>query len=157
MKFQNGTVEEFEKAVDSYSDMVYRIAFNTLNCKSDCDDAVQEVFLALLKSYSDYSNTEKLRAWLIRVTLNKCKNLNKSQWRRNAAAIEVTQSSYTQEEISLIDEISRLPEKDRTIIYLYYYENYSIKEISQILKINSNTTGSRLRRARKKLKLMLEE
>lgn len=156
MEIKNGTVNDFEKAVDKYSDMVYRIAFNNLKCKGDSEDIVQEVFIALLKSAANYDNEEKLKAWLIRVTINKCKNLNKSLWRRSCVPPKNAKELYSQEEISLMEEISQLSEKDRNIIYLYYYEQYSIKEISQILNINCNTAGSRLRRARNKLKLMLK-
>lgn len=158
MEIKNGTVKNYENAVDTYSDMVYRIACHNLKSKADCDDVVQEVFIKLLQSEINYDNAERLKAWLIKVTINKCRDNNKSFWNRKRVALdEVTEAVCNETELSIKDEINLLPQKDRNIVYLYYFEEYSIKEIADILHMKTATVGSRLSRARGKLKILLEQ
>lgn len=150
-------IMEYEKAVDEFSDMIYRIAFNNLINKSDIDDITQEVFIALFNNRKNFKTKEDLKAWLIRVTVNKCKNNNKSARIKNNVLLDNAPQVAVNESNSLLEDLAQLEYIDRTIIYLFYYEKYTIAEISKILKKNSNTVASRLRRAREKLKLIIEE
>lgn len=150
-------IPEYEKAVDEFSDMIYRIAFNNLINKSDSEDITQEVFIALLNHRKKFKTNEDLKAWLIRVTVNKCINSNKSARIKKNVPFENASCITVSESNSLLEDLAQLEYIDRTIIYLFYYEKYTIAEISRILKKNSNTVASRLRRAREKLKLIIEE
>ncbi|MGN0476655.1 MAG: RNA polymerase sigma factor [Ruminococcus sp.] len=157
MENKNGTEFNFEKVIDEFSNMVYRVAYNYLSNKSESEDIMQEVFLSLLKKGTDNMDYEHLKAWLIRVTINKCKNINKSSWNSKTVPLEEAENILTQEELSLRDELFALEKTDRSIVYLYYYEQLTIKEISKILHMKSSSVGTRLSRARKKLKFIIEQ
>lgn len=155
MESKFGTAKT-ELVFRQYADMIYRVALHNLRNSADAEDILQEVCLALMTG-SPPDDEPHLKRWLIRVTLNKCKNLKRSFWRRNRESIE----DYTHlpaPPISPIpDEIYDLPENYRNIIYLYYFEDYTVPEIAEILHKNDNTVKSSLQRARKKLKKLLTE
>lgn len=148
--------ETIEQIVESYSDMILRIAFQNLKNQADAEDVAQEVFLKLLKAPVLYDEVHR-KAWIIRVTINQCKDLKKSFWHRKTEALTEEWQPFTSEEQGLLDELWRLPEHYRTVVYLYYYEGYTVPEIAKILEKNENTVSSWLGRARKKLKHILEE
>lgn len=144
--------------VEAYSDMLYRIALQNLRTVQDAEDVVQEVFLKLLKlKKRSFEDQEHLKAWMIRVTLNQCTDLKRSILRRKERDIKEELYLYDEKKDSLLEEIMELPTEERNIIYLYYYEGYSIREIAEIMQKKQNTVNSKLTRARKKIKQMLEE
>ncbi len=145
--------------VEKYSDMVMKIAYNNCFNKSDSEDIVQEVFIKLLKNLSKFKNDSYLKPWIIRVTINECKDYNKNAWYKNVEEINENDLEYYFDiyEEKMIKEISKLKPIQRNIIYLYYYEGYKINEISKILELNENTVSSHLKRAREILKDILEE
>ncbi|MGN0498497.1 MAG: RNA polymerase sigma factor [Acutalibacteraceae bacterium] len=145
----------FEQLVDEYSDMIYRIAYQNLRSSYDAEDIMQDVFLSLLKSNAEFSDSAHIKAWLIKVTVNKCIDFKKSARNRTTVTLDEQSAHYDSEEQGVMDEIFRLPEEERNIIYLYYYEGYTISEIAQILGKKQNTVNSKLQRARKKLKALL--
>lgn len=145
----------FEQLVDEYSDMIYRIAYQNLRSSYDAEDIMQDVFLSLLKSNAEFSDSAHIKAWLIKVTVNKCIDFKKSARNRTTVTLDEQSAHYDSEEQGVMDEIFRLPEEERNIIYLYYYEGYTISEIAQILGKKQNTVSSKLQRARKKLKALL--
>ena len=147
----------FHEVVENYSDTLIRVAFQNTKTISDAEDIVQEVYMKLIKHHQRFQSMEHLKAWLIRVTINKCKDHFKSAWFRKTTALTEKMTFFAKEENELMDELFELEPEDRNIIYLYYYEGYSIKEISSIVNKNQNTISSRLQRARTKLKLLLEE
>lgn len=155
MKNKFGT-EKTELVFRQYADMIYRIAMHNLENSADAEDILQDVCMALMTGKPP-QDEEHLKRWLIRVTINKCKNLKRSFWRRNRESL----SDYTHLESPpvpcLPEEIFELPDSYRNIIYLYYFEDYTIPEIAQILGKNENTVKSSLQRARKKLKKLLTE
>ena len=149
-------IEKAEAVFRRYSDMIYRVALHRLKAPEDAEDILQDVCLALMTS-DPPDEEEHLKRWLIRVTLNKCRNLKRSFWRRNRESLD----SYTHlvaEPIETVpEEIYELPDNYRIIIYLYYFEEYNVREIAEILGRNENTVKSSLQRARKKLKKILTE
>ena len=152
------TRDDYNKVVEEFSDMIFRIAYQNLCNIADAEDVVQEVFISLLKSKGKiFKDSEHLKSWLIRVTINKCLDVRRSFFRKNTVPIESQVISYTDEEKILMDEIMKLPKDYRNIIYLYYYEGYKIKEIAEILGKNQNTISSKLQRGRNKLKENLIE
>ena len=145
------------RAVETYGDMVLRLAFQRLGDQADAEDAAQEVFLKLLGEKS-FQDEDHLKRWLVRVVLHRCADLRRSAWRRHTVPLEgAAWPSFDPEEREALEELWSLPSKDRDVLYLHYYEGYTIAEIGTILGEKANTVGARLSRARRKLKLLLEE
>jgi RNA polymerase sigma-70 factor (ECF subfamily) len=149
--------ELFRQRVQRFGDTVFRVAFNRLRNYSDAEDIAQEVFLALYKCGKDFESDEHLKSWLIRTTINKCVDLKRSFWFLRTEPISESMA-YTLDEMdkSILSEIQKLSPVYRDVIYLYYYEGYQIGEIASITGVSVNTASSRLKRARKKLGLILE-
>lgn len=142
-----------EDIIDTYSDMVLRLAFLYLKNLTDAEDITQDVFIKLFKSNKIFNGKEHIKAWLITVTSNTAKDYLKSAWKRKIIPIknEISiQDNYKESE--LINEVLKLPIKYRDVIYLYYYKEYSTKEISQILNAKEPTVRTRLKRGRHLLK-----
>ncbi len=159
---QNGTEKEsknilIEKTIIKYADMIYRLAFQYTGNECDAQDILQEVGLSLVKADPPFDDECYLRNWLCRVTVNKCRNLSKYSKLRSFEELDENIAYTDTSEISLGEELAKLPKKYRTVLYLYYYEEFSIEEISKILKVNLNTVGSQLRRGREKLRKILSE
>jgi RNA polymerase sigma-70 factor (ECF subfamily) len=151
--------EDYERVVNRYSDMVFRIALNECKNKTDAEDVLQNTFLKLLQSRKNFNSEEHQKRWLIRVAINECHTLFSSPWRKKMELVdEITDmtSFETPEESELFAAVQTLPAKYRNVLYLYYYEEYSIREISEILKIKESTLQTRLMRAREQLKTKLE-
>ncbi len=149
-------------AFEKFGDTVFRAVFNSIGNYAEAEDITQEVFLKLHQNPQNFSDENHMKAWLLRVAFNKCKDFRKSfRFRKQCSFDDVEENmlcvEFTSDEKSLLAEISSLPEKYSSVIYLYYYEKYSVKEIAEILKKNENTVSSLLRRARNKLKGILEE
>lgn len=153
------TDEQFTRLANKYIDTVFRVALNYLRSGTEADDVTQDVFLKLWKENKPFESEEHIRAWLIRVTINECKRLLRSPWRK-AANFEDYAAKLrfvTPEHSELFYAVMDLPKKYRMPIYLYYYENYSTEEVAQILGIPRATVGTHLRRGRMMLKENLQE
>ena len=151
--------DKIRELVETYSDMVMRIAYQNCFNKSDSEDITQEVFIKLLENMERVKDDEGyLKAWLIRVTVNPCRDYNKSAWYKKVKGFDGNESEipWEMEELSLWEELSQLKPVYRNIIYLYYYEGYKVHEIAGILNLRENTVSSHLTRARKKLRTILE-
>lgn len=149
--------EEAEKIIRQYSDMIYRIAVHNLGNFADAEDIMQDVCVALLTKCPGQKDPEHLKAWLIRVTINKCNSLHRLARSRRSEPLEEYTHLEAPEHREVMEELWLLPKDSRNIIYLYYYESYTIAEIARILGKNPNTVSSKLQRARKKLKALLTE
>lgn len=151
----------FTAAAEQYQDMVYRIALSHLGNDQDAEDAVQEVFVKLYRENTPPAG-DSLRFWLIRVTINHCRDILRSPWRKRKVSLtELTEQQTGPvfdciEQRELFDAVMSLAEKYRTVLYLYYYEELSIREISELLKVSQSAVTTRLTRARMKLKEKLE-
>ncbi len=145
-----------EQLIVEYGDMVYRLAISRVKNKEEAEDIFQEVFMKIYEKMPEFVSKENEKYWIIRVTINLSKNVLTTAWRRKVTALENDIVFNEQEVSDVFFEVLRLPLKYRTIIQLFYYENLTIDEISEIMKINSNTVKTRLRRAREKLKIRLE-
>lgn len=148
---------QYIHAVERFSNTVYHAAYQYCGNTSDTEDITQNTFLKLLLTDKPFEDEEYLRRWLIRVAVNEAKNLNISFWKRKITAMEQSQEKaiepkLPEENQTLLNALLRLSPKCRIVIYLYYYEEYSTKEIAQILNIKETTVQTRLMRARKKLK-----
>ena len=144
--------ELIERAVREYSDTLLKIAYQHTRDIHVSEDIVQEVFVRFVKKTSFNSN-EHIKAWLIRVTVNKCHDYAKSINNHNVPFDDAIKYSVNADEnVSLFDEISKLPPIQKDIIYLFYYERYTAKEIGKILGKSENAVYIRLNKARKELK-----
>lgn len=148
--------EKAEQVFREYADMIYRIALHNLSSSADAEDILQEVCLVLMTKPSPEDEVH-LKRWLIRVTINKCKNFKRSFWQRNRQSIDDFSYITAPEKREMMEELYSLPENYRNIIFLYYFEEYTIPEIAEILEKNENTVKSSLQRARKRLKKILTE
>jgi RNA polymerase sigma-70 factor, ECF subfamily len=142
-------------AIEKYTDLIFRIAYQYLQNRMDTEDVVQETFIRLLRAPT-FNDDKQMKIWLIRVTINLCKDIKKSTWYRKTTSLD--DNNYyklSKEQQNVMEDIWRLPAKYRSVIYLYYYEEYTISEIATILNTKQNTVNSWLTRARKKLKNIL--
>jgi RNA polymerase sigma-70 factor (ECF subfamily) len=161
-KEQGMTMEKapFLAAVERHQDMVYRIALHYFGNPPDAEDTVQEVFLRLYTWEKPFDSPEHLRRWLIRVTVNACKDTLRSPWHRRRVSLETlpAEPSFEQpEQAELYREVLKLPEKYRTVLDLFYYEELTVKEIAALLRVRQTTVTTRLTRARRLLKTQLTE
>lgn len=143
--------------VQTFSDTLIRIAVQQTKNMSEAEDIVQEVYMTLMKQKKPFDNESHLKAWLIKVTFNKCKDYFKSSRVRKTVSITDEMTFIAKEEQSVLPEIFELVQEDRVIVYLHYYEGYTTAEIANLLEMKVNTVGSKLRRVRMKLKTILEE
>ena len=153
---------EYKETAEKYIDTVYRAAFSYCKNKEDADDAVQNVFIKLMTNDTQFTDDEHLKRWLIRCAVNECKNNHSSFWHKNKVSLEdmTTEPSYSDtstESKELMAVVMKLPKNYSTVIHLYYYEGYDVKEISKILGITESNVQIRLMRARNKLKTILKE
>lgn len=150
--------EKYVKAVRTYADMVFRIAVNYCKGVQDAEDIVQDVFLKLYQHGKDFSDEEHLKRWLIRVTVNKSKDLLASSWHKRVGSLAEAERKLvltTPEKSELYEAVKELPAKYRIVVHLYYYEDYSVKEIAAILRRKETTIQTQLMRGRKMLKEQL--
>ncbi len=149
---------EFEEKYDQYKTVIYRIAFTYLKNNEECEDAMQEVFLKLLLSAPEFESAEHEKRWLIRVTVNYCKNNLKLFWNsRRGAMEEIEQLPADAEEKAILEEILNLPDKFKIVIYLYYVEGYKCTEIAEILDMKESAVKMRLKKGRELLKIQWEK
>lgn len=154
----------YEEVIAGHSDLVYRIAITQVKNKEDAEDIFQEVFVSLIKKLDVIEDEAHLKHWLIRATINRSKNHHLCFWKRKVELCEENTISNLENATGddlLIDqvreEIRALPQKIRSVVYLYYYEEYSVAEIATILEVPVGTVKSRLHTARGILKNKLKE
>jgi RNA polymerase sigma-70 factor (ECF subfamily) len=145
-----------DEVISQYSAMVYRLAFSQTKNSSDADDIFQEVFLRYIKKAPVFDSEEHRKAWLIRVTLNCCKNLWNSGWHKNTTDLDESIAFETKGQFELYHTVLNLPENYRVVIQLFYYEDLSIEQISQAIKAKPATIRTWLSRARAMLKEQLK-
>lgn len=153
------TNEDFACAVNDHKDSVFRVAFGYMKNQDDADDITQTVFLKLFKSNITFENDRHLRSWLIRVTINECNSIFRAPWRKTENIDDYMEqlAMPSPKHSGLFAAVMAIPEKYRTIIYLFYYEEYSTEEIAGLLGIPAATVRTRLARGRNKLKKILVE
>lgn len=148
--------ELFEK----YQDNLYIIAFNVCKNAEDAKDVVQDTFMQYYLTKKEFDNEQHIRAWLIRVAINKAKNVAGTFWRKNKTSLEDYMETLvfeTPESEELFETVMQLPEKYRIVIHLFYYEEYTVHEIADILKLSESNVKVRLSRGRSMLKEKLQE
>lgn len=144
----------------SYQGSLFAAAFNVCKNAQDAEDVVQDTFVQYYTTKKEFESEQHIRAWLMRVAVNKAKNINRTFWRRNKISIEEYMETLvfeTPAAETLFETVMQLPEKYRIVIHLYYYEEYAVREIAQILKLSESNVKIRLSRGRAMLKETLKE
>lgn len=146
--------------VRRYSGMILRLCFTYSLGRADAQDICQNVFLKLLQSDRRFDSEGETRAFIIRITINECKDVLKSGWRRRSVPldelIEREVPFLPEENTGVLAAVQRLPIKYREAVYLYYYEGYNAEEIAAIVGAKPAAVRQRLARAREKLRKELE-
>lgn len=147
--------QDVNRTIEQYGNTVRRLCMIHLKNYHDTEDIFQTVFLKYFLSSVVFENDEHEKAWFIRVTINACKDLLKSFFRRHAVPLDelIDQSEeLTPDNSDVLEAVLSLPEKYRDVVYLYFYEEYSAVEISRILGKKPNTIYTLLTRSKKLLK-----
>lgn len=144
----------------AYGDRLFTVAFNLCQNRADADDVVQDTLIKYYTLGKEFEDETHLKAWLIRLAVNRAKDITTSFWRRNKVEWEdyMDELPFREPEDSwLFEAVMRLPEKYRLVIHLFYYEDYAVEEIARILRRPAGTVKSQLNRGRGLLKEMLKE
>jgi len=154
-----GKEKEAEAPFAKYKDILYRIAFSNIKSKADAEDVVQEAFCRYLKAKPSFDNENHEKAWFIRVVINICYDIQKRAWFSRTVGIdEVPECEMKHFHLPFVEEdetlwyVMELPAAYRNPLYLFYYEDYSIKEISRVMDLGEGTVKTRLRRGRELIK-----
>ena len=145
------------RIVETYSDMLLRIALNRVRSIPAAEDIVQTVFERLMRRRPIFESREHEKAWLIRTAVNLCLSDLRAESRHGSVPLDENIAGEFGEDTSdVVEAVQTLPVQDRYAVYLYYYEGYAVKDIGKLLKEPEGTVSSRLSRARKKLRTLLE-
>mgnify|MGYP002678444986 FL=1 len=154
------SITEFREFYDRQVKRVYRLAMVLMGNISDAEDVTQTVFLKAWEKKPDFRDSDHEIAWILTTTRNQCKDIHKSFYRRkrtdleNAPEPQVTLE--TQMDSEIWEALQSLTEKYRMVLYLYYYEGYSVRELSVILGRRESTLQTQLATGRKQIKSLLE-
>ena len=152
------TDEKFLKAYEMYKNTVFSVIYSYTESADDAAELSQDTFIRLYTYDGSFDSDEHMKAWLIRVAINICNNHFRSRKHISASPVPEDLPSEEQHKIDeLINVVMKLPEKYRLPIHLFYYEEYSVTEIAEILDLNEATVKTRLKRGRDKLKKVLRK
>ena len=151
-------MRDAESVIREHGPMVWRLALANLRSAADAEDVFQDVFMRYVQHADELTSDEHRKAWLIRVTINRCRSLQRQWLRRKHLPItgEPAAAFRSPEESAVDEAMARLPQKYRTVIHLHYYEGYTAKEIARLLQTKPNTVLTWLRRGREALRTKLE-
>ena len=154
--------EPVEKLIEQYQKHIFAAAFSVCQNIADADDIVQDTFLKYHCSKKEFSSEEHIKAWLLRVAINKAKDRARCFWNRNTISIdELIMASPENERLTLaeqdeskqiLENVMKLPTKYRIVIHLFYYDDLSVAEIAKVLGLSESNVKTRLSRARNMLK-----
>ena len=151
---------QIEQILRKYSNMVYRLAYARTKNRADAQDLLQEVFLRCLKSNVQFNDDEHCKAWLLRTTINCSKSLLSSAWFSKTVSMKEnlpdSLHNLEDEKSEIFYAVLELPVKYRMVVHLYYYEDYSVTELSKLLNRKESTVKTQLYRARELLKQKLK-
>ena len=148
-----------EDIIRRHGTAVYRLAYAYMRNPHDADDVFQDVFLRYAEKAPAFRDDDHRRAWLLRVTINRCRSLYRSAWRKRTVPLEHARAASTPppDDPALSEALDRLPAKYRTVIHLSCHEGLDAQEIAALLGVKPVSVRSQLSRARAMLKALLEE
>ena len=141
----------FEQVYQTYGSSLYRFCLLQMKNPADAEDILQEVFCKRLYQAPAFSSPDHERRWLFRVALNQCRDA----WKRSSRSelpLETASDAVTPEELGLLEQVAELPEKERTVLHLHYWEGYALREIAALLGVTVPTVKMRLKRGRDALR-----
>ena len=154
------SITEFREFYDRQVKRVYRLAMVLMGNISDAEDVTQTVFLKAWEKKPDFRDADHEIAWILTTTRNQCKDIHKSFYRRKRADLENAPEPQvtleTQMDSEIWEALQSLAEKYRMVLYLYYYEGYSVRELSVILRRRESTLQTQLATGREQMKSLLE-
>ena len=155
---ETAVLQTAEEILEVYGDMVLRTAYAMVKNRADAEDVLQDVFLSLVRTNPTFQSAEHQKAWLLRVTMNRCKSFLRSAWQQKTQGLDEAfpDTSFPPAESGVAEAMAKLPLKYRQVLYLYYVEGYAAGEIAQLLKRPQGTVLSQMARGRKMLKELLE-
>lgn len=151
--------QEVNRAIEKYADMIRRICLIHLQNSADTEDIFQTVFLKYVLRSVPFESEEHEKAWLIRVTINACRDLRRSFFKSRTVSLEdliEMPAPMLQSNREVLEAVLSLPKKYKDVVYLHYYEGYTAAEIGEILGKNVNTIYTLMTRSKKLLKEKLE-
>lgn len=148
-------LDDFTQIFHQYKSIVFSVAYNYCRNVADANDVTQETFIKYLQTDTEFESEEHKKAWLIRVTINRCKSLLVSPWFQRTVPLDESLPFVDEEGSELFHAVMALPKKYRIVIHLHYYAGYSTKEIANALSLRESAVRVRLLRAREKLKATL--
>lgn len=161
MRLPDDGKKSFETAYRQYADTMYRIALSHMTRQEDAEDVVHDVFIKYMQASPDFSDDEHERAWLIRVTVNRCRDLLRRRNVRRYVGLDEVEEIPAEEQPyeagGMIATVSALPDKYKSVIILHYLEGYSVEQCASILKLSESAIKMRLSRGRDMLKKILEK
>lgn len=156
------TEEEMKRLVESYSDDLLRLCTLYLKDRHLAEDALQDTYIKVWQKYHTYDESlASEKTWITRIAINTCKNYLRTSWLSKTHTSDfleiIGQDQYIviDEAVDMMNAILSLKEKYRSVLLMYYYEEYAVKDISEILSIKQSTVLSLLQRGRKQLKEIL--
>lgn len=149
-----------EEIFRTHGNRLFSAAYTICQNREDAEDAMQDTLMRYSAAKKEFESAEHVKAWLLRVVINRARDIRSSFWRRNQADWQEELASLPFEEPEdsrLFEAVMELPEPYRAVIHLYYYEDYDVREIASLLRCPGGTVKSRLSRARTLLKQKLKE
>ena len=147
---------DIDKIINTYSTQLLRLAYSYTYSLEDAEDIVQDVFIKFAAN-SNFHSEEHIKAWLIRVTINECINLNKSAHKTKQTYLDYDILPKEEDSIDLMPYLSKLSDKYKAVLYLYYFEEYDVEYIAKLLDKRISSIYTMLDRGRKQLKILLEK
>lgn len=167
MPFIVKTVDEQTSTIVSelirkYADSVLRMCFLYLDDYYLAEDVTQDTFIRVMKNYDKFRKESSEKTWIMKIAINLCKNQRKSWWfkRQNIEALELAYDACYDgllDRQEVFNKINKLSPKHKEIILLYYYQEMSVAEIAEVLKLKESAVKTRMFRAREQLRLNLKE
>ena len=162
-KAKKGDKESFTKLILEIKDDLYKIARSRIYIETDIDDAVQETMIEAFKLIKKLKDNSKFKKWIIKILINKCNRIYRRKYKKDVSIDEYNLENFAptndykkiEDELNFYSLIKNLKYEERLIIILYYKENYSVKEIKEMLHIKENMINTHLYRARQKLRKIL--
>lgn len=151
--------------MQNHGTAVFRLAISQTGSRADAEDVYQDVFITLACCDTDFNDGEHLKAWLLRTTINRCRDLSRSWWKRRGSSLEVLAldlpdrgaKDETANYEVLWKAVSKLPARYRALVHLRYVEEMTCEQIANVTDANPSTVRTRLSRAHQKLRALLEE
>ena len=161
MRLPENGEKSFETVYNQYADMMYRIALSHMTRREDAEDVVHDVFIKYMQASPSFSDDDHERAWLIRVTVNRCRDLLRRRSIRAYVNLdeigEIPDEEAQYEGSGIIASVSALPDKYKSVIILHYLEGYSVEKCAAILELSESAIKMRLSRGRQLLKNLIEK